>query len=155
MALNFNSDLFQFEVVHFPDKLKVNLEALEVGKLKFYPHAVMGVFPQSDSALVRDYDFLEQEEEQFELDKFLQVREPEKVSKYIPENQRYFVTPVDQSQEEALLAVKNGQSVVVHGPPGTGKSQVILNLIADALARGQRVLVCSQKRAALDVVYHR
>lgn len=155
LALNFNSDLFQFEVVHFPDKLKMNLEALEVGKLKFYPHAVMGVFPQSDSALVRDYDFLEQEEEQFELDKFLQVREPEKVSKYIPENQRYFVTPVDQSQEEALLAVKNGQSVVVHGPPGTGKSQVILNLIADALARGQRVLVCSQKRAALDVVYHR
>ena len=44
---------------------------------------------------------------------------------------------------------------MLHGPPGTGKSQVIVNLIADALAHGQRVLVVSQKRAALDVVHHR
>src|SRR5690606_6223665 len=45
--------------------------------------------------------------------------------------------------------------LVVHGPPGTGKSQVICNMIADALARGERVLVCCQKRAALDVVHQR
>jgi hypothetical protein len=44
---------------------------------------------------------------------------------------------------------------VVDGPPGTGKSQVIVNLVADALARGERVAVVCEKRAALDVVAHR
>ncbi|MFI5401397.1 MAG: AAA domain-containing protein [Planctomycetota bacterium] len=43
----------------------------------------------------------------------------------------------------------------MRGPPGTGKSQVIVNLIADSLSRGERVLVCCQKRAALDVVDRR
>jgi len=154
-ALNFNSDLFQFQVTHFPNKDKASLERLEMGKLKFLPHAVLGIFPQSDSALVRDYDHLEAHAKDFEIDRFLEMKSVEPIEKYIPENQRFFVTPLDQSQEAALLAVKNDQSVVVHGPPGTGKSQVILNLIADALARGQKVLVCSQKRAALDVVYQR
>jgi len=44
---------------------------------------------------------------------------------------------------------------VVHGPPGTGKSQTIANLIADALARNKRVLFVSAKMAALNVVYDR
>ena len=74
---------------------------------------------------------------------------------YIREEDRYFVTPVDQSQEAALLKIKAGKSLVIHGPPGTGKSQVIVNIIADAMAHGKKVLVVSQKRAALDVVYKR
>jgi hypothetical protein len=45
--------------------------------------------------------------------------------------------------------------VVVHGPPGTGKSQTITNLIADALARNQKVLFVSAKMAALNVVHER
>ena len=45
--------------------------------------------------------------------------------------------------------------MVVHGPPGTGKSQTIANLIADALARNKKVLFVSAKMAALNVVYHR
>lgn len=155
LSLNFNSDLFQFDVVRFADKNKALLDQLELGKLKFQPSAVLGIFPQSDSALVQDYEVLEKDPQAFGLDRFLEGQDVREKEKYIPENQRFFVTPVDQSQEEALLAVKNGRSVVVHGPPGTGKSQVILNLVSDALARGQRVLVCSQKRAALDVVYHR
>ncbi|MEM9984844.1 MAG: AAA domain-containing protein, partial [Bacteroidota bacterium] len=71
------------------------------------------------------------------------------------EEERFFVTDLDQSQEAALLAVKDGQSLVIHGPPGTGKSQVIVNLIADAMAHGKKVLLVSQKRAALDVVHQR
>jgi very-short-patch-repair endonuclease len=44
---------------------------------------------------------------------------------------------------------------IVHGPPGTGKSQTIVNIVADCLARGERVLVVCQKRAAIDVVSER
>ena len=45
--------------------------------------------------------------------------------------------------------------MVIYGPPGTGKSQTIVNIISDALARKKRVLIVSQKKAALDVDYNR
>ncbi len=65
------------------------------------------------------------------------------------------VLPADASQLHALTMVSLGKHVVVHGPPGTGKSQTICNLIADAIGRGKRVLFVSAKMAALDVVYDR
>lgn len=61
----------------------------------------------------------------------------------------------DSSQDSVIVAAHNNECTVVRGPPGTGKSQVIVNLIADALAKGKKVLVVCQKRAALDVVYQR
>ncbi len=65
------------------------------------------------------------------------------------------VLPTDSSQLEALTQSALGRHVVVHGPPGTGKSQTIANLIADALARNKKVLFVSAKMAALNVVYDR
>ncbi len=61
----------------------------------------------------------------------------------------------DVSQMEAVLAAQQGRSFVLHGPPGTGKSQTITNIIADALYRGKRVLFVAAKKAALDVVHKR
>ena len=63
--------------------------------------------------------------------------------------------PTDVSQMEAVLAAQQGRSFVLHGPPGTGKSQTITNIIADALYRGKRVLFVAAKKAALDVVHSR
>src|SRR5712691_3014141 len=65
------------------------------------------------------------------------------------------VLPTDSSQLAALTTGRRGRHVVVHGPPGTGKSQTIANLIADALAHGKKVLFVSAKMAALDVVHDR
>jgi very-short-patch-repair endonuclease len=61
----------------------------------------------------------------------------------------------DSSQLKALTAARAERHLVVHGPPGTGKSQTIGNLIADAIGQGKRVLFVSAKMAALDVVYRR
>ncbi|WP_153800460.1 DUF3320 domain-containing protein [Foetidibacter luteolus] len=61
----------------------------------------------------------------------------------------------DVSQMEAVMAAQKGQSFILHGPPGTGKSQTITNIIADALYRGKRVLFVAAKKAALDVVHKR
>lgn len=58
----------------------------------------------------------------------------------------------DSSQLEAVAECHYGQSFVLHGPPGTGKSQTITNIIADALYSGKRVLFVAEKKAALDVV---
>ncbi|WP_088549167.1 DUF3320 domain-containing protein [Paenibacillus aquistagni] len=61
----------------------------------------------------------------------------------------------DSSQLSAIRAALKGQSFVLHGPPGTGKSQTITNMIASALANGKRVLFVAEKMAALSVVQRR
>ncbi|HWD41720.1 MAG TPA: DUF4011 domain-containing protein [Fimbriimonas sp.] len=62
------------------------------------------------------------------------------------------VFDADASQTIALIRAKEGLSIVVEGPPGTGKSQTITNVISEAVAAGKTVLFVSAKRAALDVV---
>lgn len=61
----------------------------------------------------------------------------------------------DSSQHSALVDVIRGEDLVIEGPPGTGKSQTITNLIAAALAQGKKVLFVAEKRAALEVVKNR
>lgn len=63
--------------------------------------------------------------------------------------------PADSSQLSAVVAGSKGKDFVLIGPPGTGKSQTISNLIAQCLAERKRVLFVSEKMAALDVVYRR
>ncbi|EHK66625.1 DUF3320 domain-containing protein [Achromobacter arsenitoxydans] len=67
------------------------------------------------------------------------------------------LTPLlsDSSQLKAICAVDAGRDLVLEGPPGTGKSQTITNLIAHLLARGKTVLFVSEKMAALEVVHRR
>jgi len=73
----------------------------------------------------------------------------------LPFADRHLVVPADGSQVAAVARARDGESFVIQGPPGTGKSQTITNLIADYVARGQRVLFVCQKRAAIDVVHAR
>lgn len=61
----------------------------------------------------------------------------------------------DSSQLAAIMAAAAGHDFVLEGPPGTGKSQTITNIIANCLAHGKRVLFVAEKRAALDVVHRR
>jgi len=63
--------------------------------------------------------------------------------------------PADSSQLEAVAEAEAGRTFVLEGPPGTGKSQTITNLLAHSLARGKRILFVAEKRAALDVVKDR
>ncbi|MDQ6743129.1 MAG: AAA domain-containing protein, partial [Candidatus Dormibacteraeota bacterium] len=70
-------------------------------------------------------------------------------------DQEFLVMDADSSQLHAITATVRGQSGVIIGPPGTGKSQTIANLVAELVAAGQRVLFVAEKRAALDVVKHR
>lgn len=65
------------------------------------------------------------------------------------------VLDADSSQHSAIVDVLNGKNVVIEGPPGTGKSQTISNMIASLIAEGKSVLFVSEKLAALEVVYKR
>lgn len=72
-----------------------------------------------------------------------------------PPQQVFSPLPADSSQLSAVLAAAKGKDFVLIGPPGTGKSQTIANLIAHCLAEDKRVLFVAEKIAALDVVYRR
>ena len=73
----------------------------------------------------------------------------------VPLADEFLVLDADSSQNYAINAVLAGQSLIVKGPPGTGKSQTIANLIASLIARGKKVLFVAEKRAAIDAVTKR
>lgn len=72
-----------------------------------------------------------------------------------PEAAQPLIFDADSSQHSAIIDVLSGKNMVVNGPPGTGKSQTITNIIAAALSKGKKVLFVSEKLAALEVVRHR
>lgn len=65
------------------------------------------------------------------------------------------ILDADSSQQRAILVVKKGHHLIIEGPPGTGKSQTIANMIAECLVEGKKCLFVSQKMAALEVVKKR
>jgi very-short-patch-repair endonuclease len=74
---------------------------------------------------------------------------------FTPPADEFLVLDADSSQNYAINAVLAGQSLIIKGPPGTGKSQTITNLISTLIARGKRVLFVAEKRAAIDAVLGR
>lgn len=167
LEVNFNPDNFRDELIPFESFKRDAFEKIHRnGELKLFPEAVLGIFPQAGSQLVPDYLHLMEKGitdlEPFFLDKKVPDDPASSLSGTntgfsFPVKEEKLFTPflLDAYQENAIRAIKNGRSVVVQGPPGTGKSQLICNLMADAIATGRKVLLVCQKRAALDVVYQR
>ena len=81
--------------------------------------------------------------------------EEKDVDKIEPPDKTYQVLDADSSQRVSIEYALRGQSFVMKGPPGTGKSQTIANIIAECIANGKSVLFVSDKMAALEVVYKR
>lgn len=73
----------------------------------------------------------------------------------VPLADEFLVLDADSSQNYAINAVLGGTSLIVRGPPGTGKSQTIANLLASLMARNKKVLFVAEKRAAIDAVLKR
>lgn len=82
------------------------------------------------------------------------VRDMQLDRDYPPED-TFQVVDADSSQLRAIAAVAKQHDMVLEGPPGTGKSQTITNLIAQALSVGKSVLFVAEKQAALNVVHAR
>lgn len=164
IELNFNTENFQDELKPFVQYKRSEFdEQHRSGELKLYPEAVIGIFPQAGSQLVPDYLHLLEDDRFSDLEEFFvkdfsksaDGEQSQSTSPVIKEEKLFTPFALDAYQENAIHQVKKGKSLVVQGPPGTGKSQLICNLLADAMAAGKRVLLVCQKKAALDVVYQR
>jgi hypothetical protein len=135
------------------------------------PSAVIGLFPMANQGLLRDMQAMVAGEALAgPVKSFIDVsasffeKPPEAPAADQPhvveKRTRSFgderlVTSADPFQSRAVRLARESRGLVVHGPPGTGKSQTITNIIGDHLSRGQRVLLVCDKRTALDVVYNR
>ncbi|MCC9137288.1 AAA domain-containing protein [Pontibacter silvestris] len=156
LTIQAGREIFADKLNIFRDYKKADFEErVQPGQLHLRQEAVLGVYPQAASYLLADYDaLLEQNSLQHMEDLFMPSGE-NKSNAAMQAQHTFTVFDIDASQEAALQEVKTGKSLVVQGPPGTGKSQLICNLVSDFTARGKKVLVVSQKRAALDVVHQR
>ncbi|MBM3252828.1 MAG: DUF3320 domain-containing protein, partial [Candidatus Omnitrophica bacterium] len=81
--------------------------------------------------------------------------EQKELDKILTPHKTFQILDADSSQQQAILAVKERKNLVIEGPPGTGKSQTIANIISEFLADDKKVLFVSQKMAALEVVKKR
>jgi hypothetical protein len=131
----------------------ITLALLSFGKLLMYRDLDPKTWPAAQSIakhpLVREL-FEGSKNPNIALAEEFDIDAPE-LKKDIP----HLIRDADSSQHSALVHALRGQNLVIEGPPGTGKSQTITNLIAAALARGKTVLFVSEKLAALEVVRRR
>lgn len=129
--------------------------------------AVLGLFPLSNQSLLRDTLWMQENESglaepvraflspaALEGDGEGESEAPVAVTARDFASE-WLVAQADPCQAAAVFAAREAKTLVVHGPPGTGKSQTITNIIADHLARRERVLFVCDKRTALDVVKYR
>jgi len=132
------------------------------GELKVIPYMAVGQFPISNS-IYTDYELLDDQGtlnnslDQLLVNKNVDIDPKDKIFSGIelPRKDLFTIAPIDFSQETAIKALTKTDQLVIYGPPGTGKSQTIANMISDALSKGKKILMVSQKRAALDVLYNR
>ncbi len=126
--------------------------------LKMEPSTILGFFEPGGSALKQDLEkIIEQNIDPFEAQIETANVKPNKYyeDKIIKEPDLLELNhPLNIFQKYAVASALQ-QSTLIYGPPGTGKSEVISNIIANALIRGKNVLMVSEKKAALDVLTNR
>ena len=148
---------FRFESDDIPSTRLVKFndipEPVGYGDLKIINSCVIGRFPLANS-IYNDYSVLEKKHlTSSAICQLLEAKNNKKSKK--PETKLYTINDLDYAQENAIAKLNENGNLVIYGPPGTGKSQTIVNIISDALCKNKRVLVVSQKKAALEVVYNR
>lgn len=148
----------------FNEYKKEETEKFEAGKLNIVYNAILGQYPIANS-IYNDYEdmisqkittpLLEDLLKTNTIKRTLSLEEEEHGKLEFSEDDLYLFSPLDYSQEQAVIMHNKTDRVVIYGPPGTGKSETIANIIVDALAKDKKVLMVSQKRSALDIIFSR
>ncbi|MFV8474471.1 AAA domain-containing protein [Mycoplasma sp. Z631] len=137
---------------------KFTYEDINNENMRFYPGAVLGIYkPWGGYSRNRMKEIIINNE----MDDIIKVEFNKNVYKEVinklifnPNLTLLRITESNLSQDKAIVSALN-QNTVIWGPPGTGKSQTIVNLLANILFYGKTAIVASQKKAALDVIKNR
>ena len=151
-----------------PDQIVATLAGALPTGWSIERHAAIGIFGFAKEAMYRDLvnhaevvaqhpviRSMARGELAADLKKALAIPVPSEAELDMQIDTGYCVIDADSSQRRAIEAANKGLSFVLIGPPGTGKSQTITNIIAEFIGRGKSVLFVSQKMAALEVVANR
>lgn len=166
LSSEFGVTLSEYDGENIEDYLESLMNSAPPGwKWQVRREAAVGIFPSSKISMYRDIDpkitdvtnseiiqslLGTSSDTLFNYAETYEVDRPE-FSKIIPG----IVMDADASQFSALIDVASGKNIAIEGPPGSGKSQTIVNIIADAIRNGKTVLFVAEKLAALNVVKNR
>jgi len=158
--------------IRFQDYKSGEFPKYLAGDMETVPNVVLGKYPTYSSSIQRDFDKMlagreingilndlvaNLDKSDFLSDLPAPLTEEELRNKGMEASEKdlVYLNSLNSAQENILTAVDRQDEIVVQGPPGTGKSQVITGLIASAVLKGKTVLMVSEKKTALDVVYSR
>ncbi len=163
-AFNLPEPFIEYKAGEFPN--------YPPGEMKLVPNMLIGKYPTYSSSIQKDFDemlagreingilndlIVDLNKTDYLSDFPLPLTEDEIEKKGLEASERdlIYINSLNSSQENIITAMDQGDEIVVQGPPGTGKSQVITGLITSAVMKGKTVLMVSEKKTALDVVYSR
>lgn len=153
---NFNTRIFKEDLIG--DFKNIKSKEIVNTKLDFHPGVVFGIFKPSGGYLRKTMMKIIEDDKIDEIidiqaDKNIYKKQLEEFIENESEN-LYRIQDSNYSQDKALSSSLI-QDTIIWGPPGTGKSQVIANIIANILMNNQTAVIMSQKKAALDVLKKR
>ncbi|MBQ2938065.1 MAG: DUF4011 domain-containing protein [Clostridia bacterium] len=158
-----------FKQERFLENTVSNFPKYKNGELEIKGYMVLGIYSMSVTSIFSDFHKMIENNNITNLIKDLlngcenfgndysyqELENTETTNSDYIENDIYYINELDFSQEKVLKEIKHTNSLVVQGPPGTGKSQTITSLIIQSILDNKRVLMVSEKKTALDVIYSR
>lgn len=164
-GISIEIDAKHIEFIPFKNELKEDFIKVNRPKFKLQPYATLSRFELYSSSIQKDMerilatkqynDLLEGLIDETNLFK-QEVAKPMEISgEPINEDNISYINDLNFSQERVIDLLNSEKKIVIWGPPGTGKSQTITSLIASSILKGENVLVVSEKKVALDVIYSR
>lgn len=162
----------EYEPVPFEEYRAGEFPKYLPGRLQVIPNLVLGRYPSYSSSIHLDFENMIEDGKinnvlnnllkDFDPNDFQEAgRDPLSVKDIkdkglgASEKELLYINSLNSAQENVLTWIQKEDELVVQGPPGTGKSQVITALIVSEIMHGRNVLMVSEKKTALDVVYSR
>jgi len=164
-GINIREDMLSFDFAQYKNELKDEFvkqrrsafrmkEYITLGRYKLYSSMI-----QKDMSLILDSHKYNELLEGLIDESNLYSEEKDVVynglNDKVEEDRLSYINEINYSQEKVIDMLNKEQKLVIWGPPGTGKSQTITSLIASSVLKGENVLVVSEKKVALDVIYSR
>lgn len=174
-SIKLNIDNRESAPSKFKQYMAKEFPAYANGILELKNNIILGNFPIFSNSIQKDFESILEEgkisgvlanfllgvgeagKEDFYSDSYAgdEILQNDEVQMKVTEHNLTYITDLNSSQENVITAIKKRDALVVEGPPGTGKSQTIASLISDFAGQGKSILMVSEKKAALDVVYSR